>query len=84
MTPGVSPWRGRARCRGHAQPWLWFSGFRKDIDTARAMCFACPVRANCLASQLCLEEEDRRTYDGMFGGRTEKERKVILRMRGAV
>lgn len=47
-------WRARAKCRDH-DPELWFPNqvhnrkARRDASlTARAICFECPVREQCL------------------------------------
>jgi len=42
-------WQARALCARHGDPDLWFS---HDTNTARGICSACPVRAECLDSAL--------------------------------
>lgn len=42
----------------------------------RAVCAACPVRLECLADAL-----DNRMDFGVWGGMTERERRVLLRRR---
>jgi hypothetical protein len=75
-------WRERGACVGKPAAW-WFSSGKVDTEHARSICFSCRVRSDCLWSQLSWEEELRQTFPGMFGGRTEKERKVLLRLRGS-
>ncbi len=43
---------------------------------ARSVCFACPVRLECLADAL-----DSRMDFGVWGGMTERERRALLRRR---
>lgn len=74
-------WRDEAACRGRDQG-DWFSGYPEAIALARAVCFNCPVRRECLEDQLDYERVVGLTTDGMFGGRTPYERRVILRHRG--
>lgn len=79
---GDRSWRVRASCRGR-DPSPWFSGQQEQVDKARAVCMACPVRSACLVDRLEWEELIGQVDDGMFGGRTPRERKVLLRHRGA-
>lgn len=74
-------WRSEAACRHDADPSRWFSGYPEAIALARATCFGCPVRPDCLCSQLSYEKQVGYVTDGMFGGRTPHERRVILRHR---
>ncbi|WP_225801762.1 WhiB family transcriptional regulator [Streptomyces sp. NK15101] len=48
-------------------------------NRAKAVCFGCPVQAECLAYAL-----DRRVEHGVWGGMTERERRALLRRRPAV
>lgn len=43
---------------------------------ARRVCFACPVRLDCLADAL-----EHRTEWGVWGGMTERERRAMLKSR---
>lgn len=47
---------------------------RKGIHQAKAFCFSCPVRRDCLASALGRDERF-----GIFGGKTADERAAQLR-----
>jgi hypothetical protein len=76
-------WRDEASCRGRDQG-DWFSGYPEAVALARAVCFNCPVRRECLGDQLDYERLIGQTTDGMFGGRTPYERRVILRHRERV
>jgi WhiB family redox-sensing transcriptional regulator len=71
-------WRDNAACR-HADPDLFFpvsttGPALRQIDEARRICQACPVRTPCLAWAL-----DQAVPDGMWGGATEQERRAIRR-----
>jgi WhiB family redox-sensing transcriptional regulator len=50
----------------------------RAIATARKICFACPVRAECGEYAI-----DGGLWYGIFGGLTQQERRVILRQREA-
>jgi WhiB family redox-sensing transcriptional regulator len=45
-------------------------------NRAKAVCFGCPVRTECLADAL-----DNRIEFGIWGGMTERERRALLRRR---
>jgi WhiB family redox-sensing transcriptional regulator len=64
-------------CKSHDSN-LWFSPSPKSEDTARAVaiCNRCPIREGCLTHSLEWGEE------GVWGGLTAKERKVVRRERG--
>jgi WhiB family redox-sensing transcriptional regulator len=72
-------WRDHANCRS-ADPNLFFppAGTEEappeEIEAARALCQACPVREACL--QFALET---RQQDGIWGGTTEEERRRLRR-----
>lgn len=63
-------WREDAECapgRGH-HPDLWFDNPRQ----AKRVCLSCPVRTECLSWALTMSN-----LDGVAGGLTERERRVI-------
>lgn len=77
MTVGVT-WREDAACL-HADPDLFFPiasiGPALDqIDQAKRICAACPVRKPCLAWAL-----DQGVVSGIWGGTSEAERRAIRR-----
>lgn len=76
----MGSWRRRAACRGR-NPDPWFSSSEFMVEEARAVCFDCPVRNVCLGEQLDYEHLIGHTTDGMFGGRTPADRRVLLGMR---
>lgn len=47
-----------------------------DQKRARGVCMGCPVRYDCLAEAL-----DNRIEWGVWGGMTERERRLLLRQR---
>ncbi len=71
-------WREVAACRD-ADPDLFFpvgmaGPALRQIEQAKRICRACPVQARCLAWAL-----DHGVTDGIWGGTTEDERRVIRR-----
>lgn len=73
----VQDWRDQAACAG-TDPDVFHppdgAAGREIAKQARALCTACPVRVDCLATAIA-EAEDR----GIWGGCTERERRVIAR-----
>lgn len=78
-------WQDRASCKG-MDPTLFFGPEyaetvkekRDREDAAKAVCAECPVRNECLEYAL-----DAREAYGIWGGRTEVERKALLRRRAS-
>lgn len=68
-------WRSQAAC---AQQTTFFPerGKSNDARAAKAICARCPVQKPCLAYAL-----DRRLEEGIWGGTTPEQRRVILRQR---
>jgi WhiB family transcriptional regulator, redox-sensing transcriptional regulator len=69
-------WRDDAACRD-ADPELFFpigsaGPALRQIDEAKRICRACPAQTRCLAWAL-----DQEVIDGVWGGTTEDERRVI-------
>ena len=62
-------------CR-QAEEDLWFSDAPADLERAKALCGACPVRSACLAGAL-----ERREYCGVWGGEIFERGAVIARKR---
>lgn len=72
-------WRDRAACAGHDSR-LWFAqlGGEHRYDTARSICWRCPVREACLEAALVEEAEYvGGCRCGMRGGLTPRERMVL-------
>lgn len=68
----VQDWASLAAC-GTAEPdALFVQGAAQQ--QAKQICLRCPVVAECLADAL-----DNRTEFGVWGGRTERERRAMLR-----
>jgi WhiB family redox-sensing transcriptional regulator len=63
----------RAVCKGDPASWYPGPGHQTGQD-AKEACAGCPERAPCLAWAL-----DKGEQDGIWGGTTPDERKVILR-----
>jgi WhiB family redox-sensing transcriptional regulator len=71
---GDSEWVSRGACRDVDPESLFVVGAAQN--KAKAVCNGCPVRVDCLADAL-----DSRTEFGVWGGMTERERRILLRRR---
>lgn len=67
----MTSWTLQASCRGRADNMF---PEPREQKRARQVCFGCPVRAQCLAEAL-----DNKIEWGVWGGKTERERRLILR-----
>lgn len=71
-------WWGHAACRKEGSDMFYPDGkseqYRPQIEKAKAMCDACPVRQQCLAWALATGESH-----GIYGGMTDDERRALLR-----
>lgn len=65
-------WAAQGRCAGGDPDLMFPKG--KVQRQVRQLCGPCPVRAKCLADAL-----DNRTEYGVWGGKTERERRILLR-----
>lgn len=70
----INDWTAHAACRSLDPDALFVQGAAQK--RAKAICFRCPVRAECLADAL-----DNRVEFGVWGGMTERERRALLRRR---
>jgi WhiB family transcriptional regulator, redox-sensing transcriptional regulator len=68
-------WRTKGACRG-LDPQIFFPQEEDDVDQAKAVCRGCAVQESCLEHALGVREKD-----GVWGGRTERERRRIIRQR---
>jgi WhiB family redox-sensing transcriptional regulator len=66
-------WTMRAKCRGMEDALFPEAS---DQKRARLLCSGCPVRFECLSEAL-----DNRIEWGIWGGMTERERRLLLRQR---
>lgn len=70
-------WRRRAECSGlHTE--LFFPKKGEPVPEARAVCKGCAVREECLLDAL---ETDYHHPEGVRGGKTGKERTLMMRAR---
>jgi WhiB family redox-sensing transcriptional regulator len=69
-------WTLRAKCRGMEDALFPEAS---DQKRAKLVCSGCPVRMECLAEAL-----DHRIEWGVWGGMTERERRLLLRQRSDV
>lgn len=67
------PWRRRAACAGVPVD-MFFPGLGENTQAAKAICAGCPVRSECLESNLLINQ-------GVYGGLSRMERR---RLRGAL
>lgn len=67
-------WSVSANCRSIEPDRLFVPG--SEQRAAKSICRACPVLNTCLAQAL-----DERLEHGVWGGMTERERRVLLRRR---
>lgn len=85
--PRALPWADQALC-AQADPDLWFEQSSSRYEThngreaeerrsmAKAICERCPVRPECLEHAMADP-----TLQGIWGGKTEKERRELRRTR---
>jgi WhiB family redox-sensing transcriptional regulator len=69
------PWRANAACRG-LDPGIFYPLSDEEAEQAKAVCDLCPVQSSCLEHALGIREKE-----GVWGGRTERERRRIIRQR---
>lgn len=69
--PSPSSWRDKAACHG-ADSDVFFPERGESADPARQVCARCPVRQPCLVYAL-----DEGIAHGIWGGLTERERRVL-------
>lgn len=80
----LRPWRDQALCAvlcrsGEADPAWWFPSQHRptpEKDLARAICFRCPVREECLDWAVKLPE-----LHGIWGGLSVRQRRDISNQR---
>lgn len=74
---GDMGWHAHAACVG-MDTHLFFAEDFEQLDEARKVCFACPVREDCAEFALANNEDD-----GMWGGYTARQRRKIRKLRKA-
>lgn len=67
-------WWNRAACYGQSTELFFPSGKGKKTGTAKKFCKVCPVVLECLEDVLKYEDPSYRS--GVFGGLSDKERKL--------
>lgn len=67
-------WTRLALCAGHPDRGAWFPEEGQSSARAKAVCRACPVRAECLDFAL-----HSRQFEGIWGGTTPYERRRLLK-----
>ena len=71
MIVAPQDWTTRAKCQGTGDALFPAPAEQRQV---RTFCADCPVRARCLAEAL-----DHQLEWGVWGGRTERERRALLR-----
>ena len=71
----AQPWMADANCAG-VDPELFFPQRGESTVEAKAVCRACPVRAQCLDYALSINERN-----GIWGGTSERQRRTIREQR---
>ncbi|MFF2101647.1 WhiB family transcriptional regulator [Streptomyces sp. NPDC058202] len=72
MTRAKTDWRQNSACGSSDADALFADSPRQK--RAKVICMGCPVRTECLAEAL-----DERIEFGVWGGMTERERRVLLK-----
>ncbi|MFM7068849.1 MAG: WhiB family transcriptional regulator [Actinomycetes bacterium] len=70
-------WMAAGNC-ADKPPSLFFPSDGVGVDVARRVCDGCPVKAQCLEYAI-----ENRIDHGVWGGTSERERRRILKARGA-
>jgi WhiB family redox-sensing transcriptional regulator len=78
MTHMDADWMAQGRCRDMA-PSIFFPSDGLGVQAAQKICAQCPVQDQCLEYAL-----EQRIDHGVWGGRSERERRRILRRRRVV
>jgi len=73
----VEQWALRGSCIAVEPDALFVRGAAQQV--AKQVCLSCPVIAECLADAL-----DNHTEFGVWGGKTERERRALLKRRSGV
>lgn len=71
----ATAWQSEAACRGLPKAFFFVTP-GGDLTTAKAVCESCPVQAVCLIEGL------RHHKSGIWGGTTDKQRRVLRKVLG--
>ena len=74
-SPMDTEWMAKGRCR-EVPPSVFFPSDGLGVQAAQRICADCPVSEDCLEYAL-----ENRIDHGVWGGRSERERRRILRSR---
>jgi len=75
--PMNESWMDHGNCVGKS-PNIFFPSSGLGVERARKICHECTVQEACLAYALC-----NRIKHGVWGGRSERERRRLLRQAAA-
>jgi WhiB family redox-sensing transcriptional regulator len=75
LAAAVPAWVADGLC-GQVDPEVFFPPKGTPAEPAKAICRACPVRAECLEYAL-----DNHEHHGVWGGTTDDERRALQRAR---
>lgn len=73
----ISEWQREAICK-NVDPEIFFTGQGINPTAARKLCPQCPVQSDCLDYALLYDER------GVWGGKTQKERKSLAFLRSSL
>lgn len=76
-TTADTKWMARGLCAAKP-PSLFFPSDGVGVEVAKRICEECPVRGTCLEYAI-----ENRIDHGVWGGTSERERRRILKARGA-
>lgn len=74
-------WMDQALC-AQADPELWVSNIGGDIRVPKRICQDCPVQPQCDAHAVALHAFDGLAMNGVWGGRSKKQRDEARREMG--
>lgn len=70
-------WRSEAICPTVGLDTFFPRPNKRDSKQAKEICFGCPARAACLHEALTVPLPNGEWVQGIFGGTTERERRLL-------
>ena len=75
----AQPWMAQGECRGATK--AFYPEQHENAREAKVTCQGCPVRAECLEWALTGGPDGSGEWFGIWGGTSERERRIIRRQR---